>query len=209
MPKYHHGDLRRAVLVRALEVVAAEGPASLSLRSVAADLGVSHTAPRHHFGSNTGLLTAIAAEGFGILRDRLAALRAAEAPFLELGVAYVEFAASHPAHFAVMFQPTLLDVDDPTYADASARAFAELRAGVDALAAQVPKADAAAALTAAWSLMHGLATLEVTGNLARSHIRELLDVDDLASIARRVGSMLYPSPAAAASGADRSPQKES
>lgn len=191
MASYHHGDLRRAVIERALEVVADGGPASLSLRSVAADLGVSHTAPRHHFGSNTGLLTAIAAEGFGMLRDDLAALRAAEAPFLELGVAYVGFAASHPAHFAVMFQPALLDVDDPAYVEASAGAFAELSFGVDALSTQVPRADAAAAVTAAWSLMHGLATLELTGNLARSRIRELLDVDDLASIARRAGSMLY------------------
>jgi AcrR family transcriptional regulator len=195
MNAYHHGDLRRAVLDRALDVVAASGPASLSLRAVAADIGVSHTAPRYHFGSNTGLLTAIAAEGFGILRDRLAELRRAEAPFLELGVAYVEFAASHPAHFAVMFQPTLLDPDDPAYTDASAGAFAELRAGVDALSVHAPRADAAAAVTAAWSLMHGLAALELTGNLERSRIREMLDARDLASIARRAGSMLYGSAA--------------
>lgn len=191
MDSYHHGDLRRAVLDRALRVVEDDGPAGLSLRAVAADIGVSHTAPRHHFGSNTGLLTAIAAEGFGILRDRLAALRAADAPFLELGVAYVEFAAEHPAHFAVMFQPTLLDTADSAYLEASAGAFGELRAGVDALSQRAATADAAAAVTAAWSLMHGLATLELTGNLERSHIRELLDVHDLASIARRAGSMLY------------------
>ena len=195
MQNYHHGDLRRAVLDRALEVVADGGPESLSLRAVAADIGVSHTAPRYHFGSNTGLLTAIAAEGFGILRDRLAELRTAEAPFLELGVAYVEFAASHPAHFAVMFQPTLLDPDDPAYAEASSGAFAELRAGVDALSTRATRADAAAAVTAAWSLMHGLAALELTGNLERSHIREMLDARDLASIARRAGSMLYGSAA--------------
>lgn len=194
MTHYHHGDLRRAVLDRALDVVAADGASHLSLRAVAADVGVSHTAPRHHFGSNTGLLTAIAAEGFAILRDRLAELRIARAPFIEMGVAYVEFAASHPAHFAVMFQPTLLDLGDPAYADASSGAFGELRAGVDAMSIAGQTADAAAAVTAAWSLMHGLATLELTGNLARSEIRELLDVSDLASIARRAGAMLYGSP---------------
>ncbi len=191
MDQYHHGDLRRAVLDRALAVVGTDGAANLSLRAVSADIGVSHTAPRHHFGSNAGLLTAIAVEGFHILRDRLAALRQDGEPFLEQGVAYVEFAVAHPAHFAVMFQPTLLELDDPAYVDASTGAFAELRAGVDALSASGPRADAAAAVTAAWSLMHGLATLELTGNLERSKIRGLLETDDVASIARRVGSMLY------------------
>ena len=194
MAAYHHGNLRRAVIDRALEVVAERGPAALNLRSLASDLGVSHTAPRHHFGSNAGVLTAIATEGFALLRDRLAALREAGAPFLEMGVAYVEFAAAHPAHFTVMFEPRLLIAEDPAYVAASSGAFAELRGGVDALSAYGEQSDAAAAVVAAWSLMHGLATLELTGNLERSQIRALLGATDLASVARRAGSMLDGSP---------------
>lgn len=194
MDSYHHGDLRRAVLDRALEVVSESGATGLSLRGVAADLGVSHTAPRYHFGSNTGLLTAIAAEGFGILRDRLLELRLVDAPPIELGVAYVEFAAGHAAHFAVMFQPTLLDADDAVMTEASDGAFAELRSGIEAMAPHGSVEDAAAAVTAAWALMHGLAALELTGNLERSRIRELLGVVDLASIARRTGALLSGSP---------------
>lgn len=190
MDTYHHGDLRRAVLQRALEVVAEHGPHALSLRAIASELGVSHTAPRHHFGSNTGLLTAIAAEGFRLLRDRLRALREADAAFLDLGVAYVEFATQHPAHFAVMFQPALTDPDDPDLAEASEGAFGEIRAGVAAIAPHRTKEDAAVVVTAAWSLMHGLATLELTGSLDRSRIRELVGVADLAEIARRVGGHL-------------------
>lgn len=194
MNSYHHGDLRRAVLDRALEVVQESGAAHLSLRAVAADLGVSHTAPRHHFGSNTGLLTAIATEGFALLRDRLAALREAGAAPLELGVAYVEFAAAHPPHFAVMFQPTLLDGEDVSLIAASDGAFGELRAGIEALTPLGTVEDAATAVTAAWSLMHGLATLELSGSLERSKIREMLGLADLASIARRTGAMLVGSP---------------
>lgn len=190
MDTYHHGGLRRAALDRALQVVAEQGPKALSLRAIAADLGVSHTAPRHHFGSITGLLTAIAAEGFGMLRDRLVALREADAPFLEFGVAYVEFASEHPAHFAVMFQPTLTDPDDTSLAEASDGALAELRAGVAAIAPHSSTEHAAAVVTAAWSMMHGLAMLDLTGNLARSRIRELLGVADIADIARRAGGLL-------------------
>lgn len=190
MERYHHGDLRRAVLDRALAVVAERGPAALSLRAIAADLGVSHTAPRHHFGSNTGLLTAIAAEGFEMLRERLVELRLAREPFLELGVAYVEFAVTHPGHFGVMFQPTLLDGDDPALAAASEGTFAELRAGVEAIAPDGSTSDAAATVTAAWSLMHGIATLELTGSLERSQIRQMLGVTDIADLARRAGERL-------------------
>lgn len=43
---YHHGDLRRAILAAALDVIAADGPAALSLRDLARRAGVSHAAPR-------------------------------------------------------------------------------------------------------------------------------------------------------------------
>lgn len=187
---YHHGNLRRAALDRALKVVAERGPQALSLREIAADLGVSHTAPRHHFGSIKGLLTAIAAEGFDMLRGRLVALREAGAPFLEFGVAYVEFATENPAHFTVMFQPTLTDPNDSSLTEASQGAFNELRAGVAAIAPQSTTELAAALVTASWSMMHGLATLDLTGNLARSQIRELLGLSDIADIARCAGGLL-------------------
>ena len=68
--RYHHGDLRRAVLEQAAEVIGRDGIASLSLRSIADDLGVSHTAPMHHFGSREGVLNALAVEGFELLQQR-------------------------------------------------------------------------------------------------------------------------------------------
>ena len=68
---YHHGDLRRTLLDTALDAVAEHGPAALSLRDVARRAGVSHAAPAHHFGDKTGLLTALAAEGWSGLADAL------------------------------------------------------------------------------------------------------------------------------------------
>ena len=69
---YHHGDLRRALLAAALDVIATDGPAALSLRDLARRAGVSHAAPAHHFRDRTGLLTAVAVEGYGMLADALA-----------------------------------------------------------------------------------------------------------------------------------------
>lgn len=67
------GDLRRALIHEAVAVIAEVGPDALSLREVARRLGVSHAAPAHHFGDRSGLLTAVAAEGFGEPSRSLAA----------------------------------------------------------------------------------------------------------------------------------------
>ncbi|MGQ4714246.1 TetR/AcrR family transcriptional regulator [Streptomyces anulatus] len=159
---YHHGDLRRAILDAALDVIATNGPGALSLRDLARRAGVSHAAPAHHFKDRTGLLTAVAAEGYALFADALAG-----APDLrERGVAYVRFAATHPAHFQVMFQPDLHRTDDPDLLAARARATEALRAGVADLAPAGRGEDDRLAGVAAWSLAHGFATLLLSGNLA-------------------------------------------
>lgn len=159
---YHHGDLRRAVLTAALDVIAAEGPDALSLRGLARRAGVSHAAPAHHFKDRAGLLTAVAAEGYALFADALTA-----APDLqERGVAYVRFAVTHPAHFQVMFRPELHRADDTALLAAKARATEALRAGVDGLPDTARGADARLTGVAAWSLAHGFATLLLSGNLS-------------------------------------------
>ncbi|MGW1550619.1 TetR/AcrR family transcriptional regulator, partial [Streptomyces sp. NPDC002346] len=159
---YHHGDLRRAVLIAALDVIRTEGPGALSLRDLARRAGVSHAAPAHHFKDRTGLLTAIAAEGYGLFADALA-----DAPDLrERGVRYVRFATGHPAHFQVMFQPELYRADDSELLAARARAAQALRAGIAGLPAAGSGDDARLAGVAAWSLAHGFATLLLSGNLS-------------------------------------------
>ncbi|MFC9592734.1 TetR/AcrR family transcriptional regulator [Streptomyces sp. NPDC056944] len=155
---YHHGELRQAVLAAALDVIAAEGPGALSLRDLARRAGVSHAAPAHHFKDRTGLLTAIAAEGYELLAAGLAGTPGLR----ERGVRYVRFAVEHPAHFQVMFQPELLRADDPDLLAAKERASAELRTGVADLTSAP---DARTAGIAAWSLAHGFATLLLTRNV--------------------------------------------
>jgi AcrR family transcriptional regulator len=180
---YHHGDLRRAVLEAALTLVAAHGPAALSLREVARLAGVSHAAPTHHFRNKAGVLTAIAADGYRLLAEALAAARAnpveGSTPFREQGVAYVVFATSHPGHFAVMRAPYLLDNDDADLAAARDSAGEQLRGGAEELAG-----SGAATPLAAWSLVHGLASLLLEGNI------RLEPGDDVESLARAVAGQL-------------------
>ena len=186
-------DLRTTLLRAAAEVVTESGVGEVSVRALARAAGVSHAAHRHHFASRTGLLTALAAEGHRLLA---AALEEASATgFLDVGVAYVRFARDHPGHFAVMFTPGVLDPGDAELVRARSRTYAVLQRGVDALAAQGRLDDARSAVVAAWSLVHGFATLAATGNLAAAGLAPVGDGEALLELARRAAGMLYGSPA--------------
>lgn len=143
---YHHGDLRRTILAAAVDVIAAEGSAALSLRDLARRAGVSHAAPAHHFKDRTGLLTAVATEAYTLFADSLSEVT----DFREQGARYVRFAADHPAHFQVMFQPGLYRGDDPALAAARERAARVLREGVAGPTTDGSGADAGDARRTGW-----------------------------------------------------------
>ena len=163
---YHHGDLRRALLEAAAAEIHEVGPSAISLRSIARRAGVSHAAPAHHFGDRAGLLAAVAAEGFRRMNEAmLAAAADTDEPLLAIGRAYVDFARANPGEFAVMFRPELL-APDPDLVTHGAAAHERLR---DAIAVS-PSAlctgeDPEVVAARLWSLVHGLATLVITGSL--------------------------------------------
>ncbi|MGW5382721.1 WHG domain-containing protein [Nocardia sp. NPDC003963] len=174
---YHHGDLRSAMLAAAADQIAADGIDAISLRALARRAGVSHAAPAHHFGDRAGLLTALAAEGFELLAVELEATSDARAA----AVAYIRFALRYPGHFDVMFRRRLLRTDDAGLVAARARSGAALRASV--VHGQPAAADAdqqAAVQLAAWSLVHGFASLWREGALADSPLASSTDPETAA-----------------------------
>lgn len=181
---YHHGDLRRALLDTALGAVAEHGPVAVSLRDVARRAGVSHAAPTHHFGDKSGLLTALATEGWALLADALTATAEHDTRFSELGVAYVVFATGHPAHFAVMRAPGLVRNDDPDLVAARRRAGELLRSGAGRHSGR-PDHDPTTAL-AGWALVHGLSALLLEGTVAPE------PGSDVAALARSITGRLGP-----------------
>ncbi|MEJ3742057.1 TetR/AcrR family transcriptional regulator [Actinomycetes bacterium KLBMP 9797] len=162
---YHHGDLRRALLAAAVTAIEESGPAALSLRELARRAGVSHAAPAHHFGDKSGLLTALAIEGFDGLAAALTEAHERTGDLREVGVAYVKFAVDHRAHFEVMFRPELYQADDPQVIAARERAGSVLSGGVANLPAEQTGGDPLPAQLAAWSIVHGFATLWLGGVL--------------------------------------------
>jgi AcrR family transcriptional regulator len=171
---YHHGDLRAALLEAGEAVLAETGVEGFSLRRVARRVGVSHSAPAHHFGDAQGLVTALAAEGF---RRFLAAMQArqreatdgdAEALLTASGLGYVDFARGSPTLFRLMFASDRAKGESAELAEAAEAAYAHLVADVTRLRGASPEedADAMAQVMAAWSLVHGFAELMISGRLA-------------------------------------------
>jgi AcrR family transcriptional regulator len=185
---YHHGDLRRELLRQAAGMIEEVGPAHVSLRELARRAGVSHAAPAHHFGDKAGLLTAIATEGYLLLADRLTEAMERTGDFLEVGVAYVDFAVGHRAHFEVMFRPDLYDADADDVRAARERSRAALYGGVRAVPGAAAGTDTSTAALAAWSIVHGFASLWITGALP-----PVLG-QDAAAAARQVAGVLFAHP---------------
>lgn len=159
--RYHHGDLRAALLDAAVALLAEHGVAGLSLRDCARRAGVSHAAPYRHFASKEALLAAIASQGFGWLYDAgVAAMAPHTDPVVRLdayGHAYVRFALAHPQHFRLMFTSEC-DPTAPTAADQDTDgAYVLLRDAAATVSGSSADPDLAA--VSYWSRPHGLAML--------------------------------------------------
>ncbi|WP_454873240.1 TetR/AcrR family transcriptional regulator [Paraburkholderia xenovorans] len=175
---YHHGALPHALLEAAELVLRRDGIRGLTLRAIAREAGVSHTAPQHHFGDTAGVLSELAASG----HRRLAAAMAQRAEGTEPGQArrkaiargYVSFAVANPDLFYLMSRNEMLDHTRPSLVQArqvSARALAGVfdvpsePAGHDGSAFGQISAAQAIAMTAGWAYVHGLALLMIDGRL--------------------------------------------
>jgi AcrR family transcriptional regulator len=170
--RYHHGDLRRALINEALATIRAEGVGGLTLREIGARLGVSRTALYRHFADKRALLTAVATEGFRTLRQQLVAAwedgGRGRAAFEAMGEAYVGFAVANPSHYRVMFGG-FVDAQqrDPELAAEGAGAFQALVEALTSLQADriVRDDDVLQMARFVWAVVHGVAMLAIDGQL--------------------------------------------
>ncbi|MBV6659127.1 MAG: TetR/AcrR family transcriptional regulator, partial [Devosiaceae bacterium] len=162
--RYHHGNLREALLSAAEAILIEADISALTLRSVAARAGVSHAAPTHHFGSLRGLLTALAASGMNRFADALEAGQAKG----QAACAYVEFARDNRALFLLMFDIARLDYADPAFKAASLRASDVLGAiSTSLLPDDASEEDHTAMRLCVWARAHGYTMLMLTGQLSK------------------------------------------
>ncbi len=190
---YHHGNLREALLNAALRLISEVGPTAFTLREVARRAGVSHNAPYRHFRDRDELMAAVSTQGYGELTRAM--LDAGEqqsgalARLKRAGLAYVKFALGRPEHFTVMFDapaskpseklcfnPSKMKIKYPEAAEAAEQSFRTLMNFVAACQQEgtLPASDTKELALLAWSIVHGIAKLAITGRFPFSSKNEVL-----------------------------------
>jgi AcrR family transcriptional regulator len=175
---YHHGDLKAALTGAALALVAEKGPKGFTLSEAARRAGVSVAAPYRHFADKAHLLAAVSEQGFIELDQALTAAGAGVADprdrVIAIGRAYVRWAVAHPDHYQVMFGAETNKEEHPGLLVAGARAFDHL---LDAIArcqesGVMRGEDAREIAGPMWSMVHGVASLAIGGDLRHVGIDE-------------------------------------
>jgi AcrR family transcriptional regulator len=165
--KYHHGNLREALIAQGVKLIEERGVGGLTLREIGDRAGVSRTAPYRHFADKAALLDAISEAGFTEFADALEAavdsVNGRFGPRLEaMGLAYLRFAVERRPYYEVMFGAGCAEERSPG-GPAARRAFevleAEIRAGQ--AAGDVRPGDSAALAKVVWALVHGIAMLRL------------------------------------------------
>ena len=169
---YHHGDLRPALLDEARRMLRDGGVDGLSLRRLAERVGVSRSAPYHHFRDKNALLCALAAEGFRALGELVesAHLDAVDPePGLRAFVRdYLRFATEDPERYELMFGRTLWKTGRPTE-ELRGVAFGSFRRYTERLGAMLEPLNLPAGTRplrlaqASWATLHGLCRLLIDG----------------------------------------------
>jgi AcrR family transcriptional regulator len=190
---YHHGNLREALLNAALRLISEVGPMAFTLREVARRAGVSHNAPYRHFRDRDELMAAVSTQGYAELtRAMLDAVKQESGALTRLklaGLAYVKFALRRPEHFTVMFDapasklseklcfnPSKMKSKYPEAAEAAEESFRTLLSFVAACQNEgvLPPGDTKEMALLAWSMVHGVAKLAITGRLPFSSKGEVV-----------------------------------
>jgi AcrR family transcriptional regulator len=165
---YHHGDLREALLESATSALAELPIEDVSLREIARRAGVSHAAPKHHFGSLGALFAEVTARGFTQFVEELetAAKRqhdqSPEARIKAMSRAYLHFATTNRAAYGLMFGKRAEVERTPNLNTASFAAWSQIESEVAKL---VGPSRAPAGALMVWASCHGLAMLMLEAQL--------------------------------------------
>lgn len=164
-----HGDLRKELLREGLALLDDKGIGGVTIRAVARNAGVVHSAPANHFSTRQEMLTAIAAIIFADLAElsTKAIKDLADKP-KEAIQAFAEtcfqFAFNTPNRYQLLWQRQLIDQDDSVLAREMDRVYS-------ALLSLLRKdhvnhcVDIETNAIAIWSLIHGYISMRLDGNL--------------------------------------------
>ena len=164
---YHHGNLREALVRATLGLIEERGPLGFTLAEAARVAGVSAAAPYRHFRGRDELIEEVAARGFAMFADRLAAAWNDGRPsglssFMAMGRAYIDFAGQNPGFYAAMFESGVSIAGNPELARVSDRAMSVLVRAAERLSEPLPpdrRPPPTMVANHIWAFSHGVVEL--------------------------------------------------
>jgi AcrR family transcriptional regulator len=179
---------RERICQAAARLFVEEGPAAVSMRRIAAELGCGTMTPYRYFASKEQIVTAVRTRGMHRFSEALE--RALDTPgdgrtrSRAVRDAYIGFARRETATYRLMFEYPETRLDDPAYREAHARMWRTVAAHVEVLVAEgAVEADPALLGHQIWAALHGAVMLEIAGLLP--------DGFDAASLHTRTAGTLF------------------
>lgn len=168
--RYHHGDLKTALVDAAIEVIVERGVRGFSLAEASRRLGVTTAAPYRHFADRDALLAAVATRGVSVFADVLAETMAAEEdPARRLAATagtYVRFAAGQRPLFDAIYNSGIDKTRYPELQSALAAVDALLTFVIEVCDGDEAAADAL--VNAVEASSHGYSMLLIDGEYGDS-----------------------------------------
>ena len=166
--KYHHGDLRNALIKAAAELIEEQGSLDFAMIDAARRAGVSSAAPYRHFKDKDALLQAVAELGFLALTESVRAVADSfpdndEPCIIAHGKNYISFVTGHPEFYDLMWGDTALRIPPRDDTQLKTSGFYNLVTSVKewCLNNNLPDQDALEVAIKLWAMAHGLACIEM------------------------------------------------
>ncbi len=163
--KYHHGDLRQALIAASYDLVNEQGADAFSLADACRLAKVSTAAPYRHFKDRDELMSEVCARGFAEMTQRaVAAVEACGEGTIEgitaMGQAYIGFAIEQEGIFRLMFGGSANLDEFEHVQEIGNNCFGYLiQQIVSYCAAQHIEQDAEAVAARMWTFVHGASAL--------------------------------------------------
>lgn len=179
---------RERLCEAAARIYVEEGPAAVTLRRLASELGVGTMTPYRYFDNKEDIITAVRTRGMNRFSDALEQALASPGDgrtrSRAVRDAYIAFARANTATYRLMFEYPETRRDDPAYQAAHARMWRTVAAHVEVMIAEgTVQADPAILGHQIWAALHGAVMLEIAGMLPEGF--------DAASLHTRTVSALF------------------
>ncbi|RDJ00284.1 TetR/AcrR family transcriptional regulator [Dyella solisilvae] len=165
---------RERLCETAAKLYVEEGPGAVTMRRLAADMGVGTMTPYRYFENKEAIVTAVRTRGLHRLCEAME--HALDSPgdgrtrSRAVRDAYIAFAHANTATYRLMFEYPETNQDDPGYREAHRRMWRNIAAHVEVMIAEGNvDADPAILGHQIWAALHGAVMLEIAGMLPEGY----------------------------------------